>query len=136
LTTADQAGLVRRGGYVLSEVAQPRAVIVGTGSETTLAMEAQRLLADEGIPVRVVSMPCTHVFDRQPQVYRDGVLPLGLPAVAVEAAHTDFWYKYVGRTGAVVGMTTFGESAPAPVLYEHFQITARAVVERVKGLLP
>jgi transketolase len=81
-------------------------------------------------------MPCCNVFDRQPRTYQDQVLPIDLPAVAVEAAHPDFWRKYVGRTGAVVGIATFGESAPAKDLYAHFGITSAKVVEAVKGLLP
>jgi len=129
------AGTIRRGGYVLSDVDSPRAVIIGTGSETTLALEAKRLLAAQGIPVRVVSMPCSNVFDRQPQAYQDSVLPPSLPAVAVEAAHPDFWRKYVGRRGAVVGMAAFGESAPAEQLYAHFGITAQRVAQAVQGLL-
>jgi transketolase len=135
VSAAITAGTIRRGGYVLSDVEAPQAVIIGTGSETSLALEAQRLLAVQGLRVRVVSMPCTNVFDRQPQAYQDTVLPPQLPTVAVEAAHPDFWRKYVGRSGAVVGIATFGESAPAPVLYEHFGITARKVAEAVQRLL-
>ncbi|GAB3186730.1 transketolase [Hydrogenophaga aquatica] len=135
VSAAITAGTIRRGGYVLSDVEAPQAVIIGTGSETSLALEAQRLLAGQGVRVRVVSMPCTNVFDRQPQAYQDTVLPPHLPTVAVEAAHPDFWRKYVGRSGAVVGIATFGESAPAPVLYEHFGITARKVAEAVQRLL-
>jgi transketolase len=126
---------VRQGGYVLAEEANPVAVIVATGSETSLAIEAHKALAAEGIATRVVAMPCTNVFDRQPLAYQYSVLPLNLPAVAVEAAHADFWRKYVGRTGAVVGIASFGESAPAKDLYEHFGITVGKVVEAVKGLL-
>jgi transketolase len=129
------AGTIRRGGYVLSDVDSPRAIIIGTGSETAIALEAKRLLAGQGIPVRVVSMPCTNVFDRQPQTYQDSVLPPGLPAVAVEAAHPDFWRKYVGRRGAVVGMSSFGESAPAEQLYAHFGITPQRVAQAVQGLI-
>ena len=125
---------IRQGGYVLSDAPDARAVIIGTGSETSLALAAQRLLAERGVPVRVVSMPATTVFDRQPATYRDAVLPRALPVVAVEAAHPDFWRKYVGREGAVVGIASFGESAPADVLYAHFGITAAAVAEAVMGL--
>ncbi|MBU6270992.1 MAG: transketolase [Betaproteobacteria bacterium] len=125
---------IRQGGYVLSDAPGARAVIIGTGSETSLALAAQRLLAERGVPVRVVSMPATTVFDRQPAAYRDAVLPRALPVVAVEAAHPDFWRKYVGREGAVVGIASFGESAPADVLYAHFGITAAAVAEAVMGL--
>jgi transketolase len=129
------AGTIRRGGYVLSDVDSPRAVIIGTGSETAIALEAKRLLAAQGIPVRVVSMPSSNVFDRQPQAYQDAVLPPSLPAVAVEAAHPDFWRKYGGRRGAVVGIATFGESAPAEQLYAHFGITPQRVAQAVQGLL-
>ena len=132
-----QGALARLGGYVLSEAAgQMAAVIIATGSEVGLAMEAQALLASQGVPVRVVSMPSTSVFDRQPATYRDTVLPYGVPRVAVEAAHPDFWRKYVGLQGAVIGIASFGESAPAGALYEHFGITADAVVEAVRRVIP
>ncbi len=126
---------IRRGGYVLADAADARAVLIGTGSELSIAMEAREQLAAEGIAVRVVSMPCTNAFDRQDQSYRDAVLPLRLPTVAVEAAQPDFWHKYTGRTGAIVGVAAFGESAPAKDLYQHFGVTAAAVVRAVKGLL-
>ncbi len=132
---AELAAHIRRGGYVLAEIDVPRAVIIATGSETMLAMQAHELLAKEGIPTRVVSMPCTNVFDRQPSSYQDAVLPLDLPAVAVEAAHPDFWRKYVGRRGHVVGIASFGESAPAKDLYPHFGITVDAIVQAVQGLV-
>jgi transketolase len=120
---------ITRGGYVLSDRTCAVAVIVATGSEVSLALDAQRALAGEGMLVRVVSMPSTSLFDRQPQAYRDSVLPPSLPTVAVEAAHPDFWRKYVGRSGAVVGISTFGESAPAKDLYTHFGIDCAHVVE-------
>jgi transketolase len=129
------AGQIRKGGYVLSGMDDPQAVIVATGSEVELALQAQAALAAEGIRTRVVSMPSTSVFDRQPRDYQEAVLPLQLPAVAVEAAHPDFWRKYVGRTGAVVGIASFGESAPAPELYRHFGITSAAVAAAVKAVL-
>ncbi len=132
---AAMAPLIARGGYVLADAAAPRAVIIGTGTELHLALQAQVLLAAEGVPVRVVSMPSTTVFDRQGADYVDSVLPPGLPAVAVEAAHPDFWHKYVGRRGAVVGIASFGESAPAPALYQHFGITHEHVAQAVRGLL-
>ncbi|MES2839210.1 MAG: transketolase [Pseudomonadota bacterium] len=135
LTDVSMVSAIRQGGYVLAEGVNPKAVIVATGSETSLAMEAHHALAAEGISTRVVSMPCTNVFDRQPRAYQDSVLPLDLPAVAVEAAHPDFWRKYVGRTGAVVGIASFGESAPAKALYAHFGITTERVCDEVKGLL-
>ena len=125
---------IRRGGYVLSDMEGIQAVIVATGSETSLAMQAQAMLASEGIATRVVSMPCTNIFDRQTDAYQERVLPLALPTVAIEAAHPDFWRKYVGRTGVVVGISSFGESAPAPDLYAHFGITAQRAVEAVRTL--
>ncbi len=137
LTTAAQADEIARGGYVLSEAqgGAARAVLIGTGSELQLALKAQTLLAAQGVPVRVVSMPCSNVFDRQDASYRDRVLPRRLPAVAVEAAQPDFWHKYVGREGAVVGIAGFGESAPAGALYAHFGITAERVAQAVLGCL-
>jgi transketolase len=126
---------IRKGGYVLAEGANPQAVIVATGSETSLAMEAHAALAAEGISTRVVSMPSSNVFDRQPEAYQDKVLPLALPTVAVEAAHPDFWRKYVGRTGVVVGIASFGESAPAKDLYQHFGITSARVCDAVRTLV-
>jgi transketolase len=129
------AGDIRKGGYILSEMDHPQAVIVATGSEIEIALAAQKALAADGVRTRVVSMPCTNVFDRQSEAYQDKVLPLSLPTVAVEAAHPDFWRKYVGRTGVVVGIATFGESAPAKDLYQHFGITAARVAESVRTLV-
>lgn len=126
---------IRRGGYVLSDMEGAQAVIVATGSEVPLAVAAQAELALEGIATRVVSMPCTNRFDREPQSWQDHVLPAHLPAVAVEAAHPDFWRKYVGRGGAVVGIASFGESAPAKDLYAHFGITTARIVGEVQRLV-
>jgi transketolase len=134
LSEASQVEKIRKGGYILSDMAGAQAVILSTGSELELAMKAQTDLQAQGIPTRVVSMPCSNVFDRQTEAYQEMVLPLGLPTVAIEAAHPDFWRKYVGRTGVVIGMPTFGESAPAPQLYAHFGITAERVVAAVKTL--
>jgi transketolase len=131
---AAQAQDIRKGGYILADMPNPKAVIVATGSETMLAMEAHALLATEGLATRVVSMPCTNVFDRQSAAYQEAVLPLALPAVAVEAAHPDFWRKYVGRTGRVIGIASFGESAPAKDLYQHFGITTEKVAQAVREL--
>ena len=134
--SADVAANIGRGGYILSEPdTAARAVIVATGSEVGLAVEAQKTLGQAGIPVRVVSMVSTSVFDRQPPAYRESVLPLDLPCVAVEAGSPDLWRKYVGREGEVIGMTTFGESAPAGELFKHFGFTAGRVVEAVKAVV-
>lgn len=126
---------IKRGGYVLSDAPNFKAIIIATGSEVSLALTAQTVLAEQGVPVRVVSMPSTDVFDKQDAVYRADVLPLGSPRVAVEAGVTAGWYKYVGLEGAVVGLDTFGESAPAGVLFKHFGITAEAVEAAVKSVL-
>jgi len=127
---------VARGGYVLSDAqGLPRATIIATGSEVPLALGAQRLLAAEGIAVRVVSMPSTTVFDRQEPGYREAVLPRGVPRVAVEAGVTAFWRKYVGLEGAVVGIDRFGESAPAGELFKHFGFTPEKVVQAVKSVI-
>jgi transketolase len=135
--TPETIRLIQKGGYVLSESAggKPRAVIIATGSEVGLAMAAQKLLQEEGIAVRVVSMPSTSVFDRQDAAYRASVLPKGLPRVAVEAGVTDYWRKYVGLEGAAVGVDSFGESAPASDVYKHFGLTAEGVVKAVKSVL-
>ena len=126
---------VARGGYVLQEAKDARAAIIATGSEVAIAIEAQKLLAEQGIAVRVVSMPSTDVFDRQDEAWRKSVLPKGMPRVAVEAGVTAFWHKYVGLDGAVVGIDTYGESAPAGALFKHFGLTAEKVAEAVKRIL-
>ncbi|MEO8203714.1 MAG: transketolase [Betaproteobacteria bacterium] len=126
---------IRRGGYVLSAADDAKAAILATGSEVPLALAAQKQLAEAGIAVRVVSMPATTVFDRQDADYRALVLPKGMPRVAVEAGVTDFWRKYVGLEGAVVGIDRYGESAPAPELFKFFGITAEAVTAAVKQVL-
>jgi len=132
-----QIANIRKGAYTLSDAAdgKPVAVIIATGSEVQLALDAQKALADEGINVRVVSMPSTNVFDKQDQAYKDSVLPKGINRVSVEAGVTGGWYKYVGLEGAVVGMDCFGESAPAPELFKHFGFTTENVVKAVKGVL-
>ncbi|MCD8504747.1 MAG: transketolase [Burkholderiaceae bacterium] len=126
---------VVRGGYVLSDAKNPKAVIIATGSEVELALKAQASLGEEGVSVRVVSMPSTDVFDSQDADYRAAVLPKGLPRVAVEAGVRDFWFKYVGLDGAVVGIDRYGESAPAGDLFKYFGLTAEAVVAAVKQVL-
>ncbi|MFM1906406.1 MAG: hypothetical protein RLZZ591_83 [Pseudomonadota bacterium] len=134
LTTIDMTEGIRSGGYVLSDMPDPQVVLVSTGSELALALQAQAALSDEGIATRVVSMPCTNVFDRQSDAYQAAVLPMDLPVVAIEAAHPDFWRKFVGRSGVVIGMATFGESAPAQDLYAHFGITSGRVVDAARTL--
>ncbi|MCK0512134.1 transketolase [Aromatoleum buckelii] len=133
----EQVAAIRQGAYVLSEAAngKPQAIIIATGSEVGLAMAAQQALAGDNVHVRVVSMPSTNVFDRQEAAYKASVLPLGVPRVAVEAGVTGLWHKYVGLEGAVVGIDTFGESAPAGDLFRHFDITADAVARAVRSVL-
>ena len=133
--SAEQLADIKRGGYVISETANAKAVIIATGSEVALALDAQKLLAAQGIPVNVVSMPCTSAFDRQEAAYRTAVLPEHLPRIAVEAGTPDGWYKYVGLNGAVIGISRFGESAPADELFKLFGITAEHVVQAVKSVL-
>jgi len=125
---------IERGGYVLSDAPEARAVIIATCSEVPLALGAQKLLVDAGLPVRVVSMPSTSLFDRQDADYRNSVLPPELPKVAVEAGVTDYWRKYVGLEGRVVGIDRFGESAPAGELFKHFGFTPERVAEAVRSL--
>ncbi|WP_295874585.1 transketolase [uncultured Zhongshania sp.] len=134
---AEQLANVARGAYVLSDCdGVPEAIIIATGSEVKLAMAAQQILSGKGKKVRVVSMPSTDVFDSQDGDYRESVLPSSVPArVAVEAAHRDYWYKYVGLDGRIVGMDSFGESAPADALFEYFGITTDAVVDAVEDCL-
>ena len=124
---------IQYGGYVLSDAPGAKAVLIATGSEVQLALEAQKLL---DFPVRVVSMPSTSVFDRQAENYKAQVLPKGMPRVAVEAGVTDFWRKYVGLEGAVVGIDRFGESAPAQDLFKHFGFTPENVAKTVRSVVP
>ena len=135
--SAEQLAAIARGGYVMSEAAggAPRAVVIATGSEVGVALEAQKRLAAEGVAVRVVSMPSTSVFDRQDEAYRASVLPRGIPRVAVEAGVTDYWRKYVGLEGAAVGIDRFGESAPGGELFKHFGFTPERVAAAAKGLV-
>ena len=132
--SAQQIADISRGGYVLQDVANAKAVLIATGSEIELAVKSAAELATQGIAVRVVSMPCTDVFDRQDAAYKASVLGQGLPRIAIEAGVTGLWYKYVGLEGAVVGIDTFGESAPASVLFKHFGFTVDNVVAKVKLL--
>ena len=128
--------LIRKGGYVFSDVAgKADVIIIANGSELDLAIKAAAELNAAGTKTRVVSMPSTNVFDRQDQAYKDSVLTAGVKRVAVEAAHPDFWRKYVGLDGAVVGIATFGESAPGGVLMKHFGFTVENVVATVKSVL-
>ncbi len=126
---------VAKGGYVLRDAADAKVILIATGSEVELAMKAADALAGEGVAVRVVSMPSTDVFERQDAAYKASVLTRGVPRVAIEAGVTDFWYKYVGLEGAVVGIDTFGESAPAPVLFKHFGFTVENVVAKAKAVI-
>jgi transketolase len=134
--SAQQVEAIARGGYVLHE---PEGgfdlVLIGTGSEVEMAMQAAKALAAEGIRARVVSMPCTNRFDHQPAEYRESVLPAHCrKRVAIEAGVTDYWRKYVGLDGAVIGIDSFGASAPIDALYRHFGITIEAVVAAAKAL--
>ncbi|MGB4672393.1 MAG: transketolase [Azovibrio sp.] len=133
VTGAIAAETIRKGGYILSDVESPQAVLIATGSEVQLALDAQAALAQEGIAVRVVSMPCTSVFDRQGKDYQLAVLGRHVRRIAIEAAHGDYWHKYVGLHGAVIGIQEFGASAPAGRLFEHYGFTVAHVVDTVKA---
>jgi transketolase len=136
---SEQIDAIERGGYVLRDWpegnAQARVVLIATGSEVSLALDSLALLAEAGIAARVVSMPSTSVFDRQPDAWREAVLPPGVPRVAVEAGVRAFWRQYVGLEGGVVGIDSFGESAPAAALFEHFALTAQAVADEARRVV-
>ena len=135
--TAEQLANVARGGYVLKDCeGKPDVILIATGSEVGITVEAADKLAAGGTKVRVVSMPSTDVYDKQDTAYRESVLPKDVPArLAVEAGIADYWYKYVGLNGGVVGMTSFGESAPAEQLFKEFGFTVDNVVAKAQALL-
>tara|TARA_R110001599_G_scaffold42551_10_gene128130 strand:- start:322 stop:2364 length:2043 start_codon:yes stop_codon:yes gene_type:complete len=128
---------IARGGYVLKACeGEPQLILIATGSEVGLAMQAHAKLTEQGYRVRVVSMPCTSVFDQQDAEYRQAVLPLEVGArIAIEAGHADFWYKYVGLDGRIIGMNSFGESAPAAALFEEFGFTVDNILAAADELL-
>lgn len=130
--TVEQVAAIAQGGYVLQDCIDPQAIIIATGSEVELAVHAANALADQGIHTRVVSMPCAEIFSAQDAAYRESVLPSEIRArVAVEALHADYWHKFVGLDGRVVGMRTFGESAPGGELMKEFGFTVENVVGNV-----
>ncbi|WP_263769913.1 transketolase [Propionivibrio soli] len=133
---AEQLKAIRRGGYVLKDcVGTPKAVIIATGSEVSLAVAAQATLAEKGMPTRVVSLPSSFIFEQQDAAYRESVLPRGVPRVAVEAGVTGYWRQYVGLEGAVVGIDRFGECGPAAQVFEYLGVTAAKVVEAVESVV-
>lgn len=135
--TDEQVALIEKGAYVLAkEQSDLQAIIIATGSEVALAIQAHKILTEQGVGVRVVSMPCAEIFVKQDRDYIQNVLPSHVRhRVAVEASIVDYWYKFVGLDGKVIGMTTFGESAPAKDLFSHFGITTDKVVEAVKEMI-
>ncbi|MGK3138715.1 transketolase C-terminal domain-containing protein, partial [Pantoea trifolii] len=135
--SAEQLANVARGGYVLKDSeGTPELILIATGSEVELAVAAYEQLTAEGRKVRVVSMPSTDAFDKQDAAYRESVLPKAVAArVAIEAGIADYWFKYTGLNGAIVGMTTFGESAPADQLFKEFGFTVENVVNTAKSVL-
>lgn len=132
---AEQLANIKRGGYIISAHDNAQAVLIATGSEVELALQAQRALESESIYVTVVSMPSTNVFDKQDDLYKISVLPSHLPKIAIEAGVSDAWYKYVGLNGKVVGLDKFGESAPAELLFKEFGFTVENVIAVVKSAL-
>jgi transketolase len=137
MRTGEQVHAIAKGGYVLKDCqGVPELIIIATGSEVWLAVVAAEALTKSGIAVRVVSMPCTEIFSQQDISYCEAVLPSKIRArIAVEAGHVDFWYKFVGIYGRVIGMTTFGKSAPGGVLMEHFGFTVEGVLQVARELL-
>ena len=134
--TDSQITDIRKGGYVLSDSdGKPDVIIIATGSEVGLAIDSQVALKEDGVNARVVSMPCTHAFDRQEKKYQDSVLTPGVKRVSIEAGVTDFWRKYVGLDGASVGINTYGESAPGGDLFKHFGFTVENVIKTVKSII-
>jgi len=135
--SSEQVAAISKGAYILQDcIGDPQVILMGTGSEVELATTAADTLSKEGIKVRVVSMPCVDLFEKQDAAYKESVLPAAISArVAIEAGSTGLWYKYVGLQGAVIGLDRFGESAPAKELFEFFGITAEKLVETAKGLL-
>jgi transketolase len=132
---ASHEALIRRGGYIVADAQQPKIVLLATGSELGLAISAYKQLTADGVAARVVSMPCTQLFDAQTVDYKRAVLPHGVPTLAIEAGVPDGWWKYLGGNGDVIGMTSFGESAPAPVLMKHFGFTVESVIAKAKALI-
>ncbi|EGU57337.1 transketolase [Vibrio nigripulchritudo ATCC 27043] len=134
---AAQVADIAKGGYILKDSdGKPELILIATGSEVELTVEAAAKLTEAGKKVRVVSMPSTDAFDKQDAAYRESVLPSDVTArIAVEAGIADFWYKYVGFDGRIIGMTTFGESAPAGELFKMFGFTVENVVETANELL-
>jgi transketolase len=128
-----QIANIAKGAYVVQDVKNPDIVLMATGSEVGLAMEVAKRLGEQGKQARVVSMPSTTTFDQQSIAYKTEVLPAGIPRIAIEAGVTDYWWKY--GCAAVHGIDTFGESAPAGVLYEHFGLTAANIEKTALGLL-
>lgn len=135
--STEQVSAISKGGYILRDCdGEPQVILMGTGSEVELATAAAETLSADGIKVRVVSLPCTDIFDKQDAAYRESVLPSSVTArAAIEAGTTGLWYKYVGLNGAVIGMDCFGESAPAKELFEHFGITSAKLIDAAKGLI-
>ena len=135
--TDDQISLIARGGYILLDSdGEPEIILMATGSEVGLVLGAARNLASEGLRARVVSIPCTEVFDAQPEAYRAHVLPAnGAARLAVEAGARDCWWRYIGGRGDVLGMAGFGQSAPGKAVMEHYGFTVEAVTEAARRVL-
>lgn len=135
--TPEQVKAIARGGYILKDSGgKPDIILIATGSEMEITLQAAEKLTGEGHNVRVVSLPSTDIFDAQDEAYRESVLPAHVTArVAVEAGIVDYWYKYVGLKGAIIGMTGYGESAPADKLFPYFGFTVENIVEKARRVL-
>ena len=132
---SDRIDAIARGGYVLRRAAHEQLVLIASGSEVGIALAAAKLLAEDGLAARVVSMPCMDAFERAPQAWRDEVIPRRLPRIAIEAGSSAPWWRWVGEHGDVVGLDRFGESAPAGDLFRHFGLTAELVAVRAARLV-
>jgi transketolase len=132
-----QQGLsfISKGGYILQDAPNPQIILIATGTELSIAIEAGKILSTATIRVRIVSMPCVRRFEQTDKSYQSSVLPPEIPKVAIEAGHTLFWKSYVGDNGHVFGVNEFGISAPAEKLYDHFGLTAKAMAQKAMSLL-
>ena len=128
---------ISKGGYIISEISShPDILIIATGSEVFLGVEVAKAFSKRGVSIQVVSMPCVEVFELQPRAYKDRVLPPNVTKrIAIEAAHTNFWHKYIGSEGVIIGIDSFGASAPGKQLFERYGFTSENIEEAVEGII-
>ena len=131
----EQLGLIQKGAYLLRKTSQPSLIIMATGSEVELASQLCNRLNKKNYQVNLVSIPCAEVFDRQPQSYKETVLPTAVPKLVIEAGSSDWWYRYVGTNGTIIGIDTYGASAPGKDLFEHFGFTVENIYATAQSLI-